>query len=213
MVCVIGSAPSASGSPTGSGVLSQKETDPNGYAASFGTMVMVYPVEYGGAYIDRSNNLHIVLSKYATNSTIDTYRSIIGDPDVIFEVAEFPLSRLYEIQDSILDAPFSFDTAGVNEIINRLEIHLPDSTKPEAVTEFFKNKFADFDERCITLLGPNPVTAGVEYIHPSTAPNDGFLGTALPTTYGAVAVAIVLVITALGCMLLGFYTAKGKAAG
>lgn len=89
---------------------SLKETDRHSYCAllhyelitSFTTTihdedgerkVVVYPVEYAGAYIDHSNNMHVVLSKYATNTTINTYRNIMGnDPDIIFETAEFPLS-------------------------------------------------------------------------------------------------------------------------
>jgi hypothetical protein len=217
MVCVISSAPLASGSQEANDSLSWKEKlHPNDYAGYLasklkstfnttyidGSLELVYPIEYGGAYIDSSNNLHIVLSKYATNATIDAYLSIMGDPDVIFEVAEFPLYQLYELQDSIRDAPFRFDTAGVNEITNRLEIHLPNSTKPEEVIEFFKTTFADFDERCITLLGPNPITAGIEYTQPSAVPNDGFLGTNIPMIYGATAIAIIAVTFALACYLV-----------
>jgi hypothetical protein len=224
LVCVIGSAPFTSGSPVASGSLSEKETDPNGYAASLaaklktsffttlpnGTMLMVYPIEYAGAYIDHSNNLHVVLSKYATNATIDNYRSIIGDSDVIFENAEFPLSYLYEAQHALTGVMVNFgiDVSSVNEITNRLELNLENSTKQSDIIEFLNNEITSFDDGCITFLGPNPITAGVEYIHPSTVPpvgNTGFLG----TSCGVAAVAIAAVAIAMAfCIVLLRHGAK-----
>ena len=225
LVCAIGSVPLASGYSAASGSLSEKETDPNGYAASLagkligsfystlpnGTMVMVYPVEYAGVYIDHSNNLHVVLSKYATNETIDTYRNIMGDPDVIFEVAEFPLSTLHEIQDAIggVMGDFKIDVACVNEITNRLELNLEDSTKQNDIIQYLNSQFTDFNASCITFLGPNPVTAGIGEITPSTVPINGFLGTNISTIYGVAAVAIVAVVIALTfCLALLRHGAK-----
>lgn len=226
VVCVIGSAPLASGSQDASGSLSEKETDPNYYASllagklinSFyttlpnGTGVIIYPVEYAGAYIDHSNNLHVVLSKYATNSTIESYRNIMGnDPDIIFETAEFPLSHLYAVQDALggVMGDFSIDAAGVNEMTNRVELNLEDSAKQKDITEYLNNQFTDFNESCITFLGPNPVTASLAEIHPSSAPNDGFLRTKTPTIYGATAIAIIAVTIAFACYL-AFVRRGGK---
>jgi hypothetical protein len=228
MVCVIGSAPLASGSPAANESLSEKETDPNSYAVSLhnklisaffttlpnGTKVLIYPVEYAGAYIDNSNNLHIVLSKYATNTTISNYRDIMGnDPDIIFEAAEFPLSRLYEFQDALVGATFSFDKACVAVKTNRLEINLPDGTKQQAVIEFFRTRFSDFDDSCITFLGPCPITAGIGDVNSPTMPpesNDGFLETDMPTTYVVAVVAIFMVTIALGACYLVFVRHRTK---
>jgi hypothetical protein len=220
LVCVIGLAPLASGSPAANGSLSDKELHPNDYASGLaaklkssfnttfvdGNLVIEYPIEYGGAYIDHSNNLHIVLSKYATNSTIDTYRSIMGDPDVIFENADFPLSYLYAVQDAVggVMVNFRIDVASVNEITNRLQLNLEDSTKQRAIIEYLNNQVADFDESCITFLGPNPITAGLGELNPPMATpesNGGFLGTNIPMIYGAAAIAIIAVTIALACYL------------
>lgn len=220
MVCVIGSAPFASGSTNANGSLSYKETNPNSYANSLamklmatfnttysdGRLVILYPLEYSGAYIDSSNNLHIVLSKYATNATIDSYRSIMGDPDVIFETAEFPLFYLYEVQHALDGAmgTFSIDVNGVNEITNKVELNLENSTKQKEIVEYINTKIADFDERCITFLGPNPVTAGVGELNPPMATpwyTGSFLGTNIPLIYGVTAAAIIAVTVVVACYL------------
>lgn len=217
MLCVIGLTPPVYGLQVESEISSYKETNPNYYASLVagkllgtfyatlpnGTGVLNYPVEYAGAYIDPSNNLHIVLSKYATNTTIDTYLSIIGDPDVIFETQEFPLSRLYEAQNAIGPAmgTFRIDVAGANEITNRLELNLEDSTKQSDIIAYLDSKVAGFDERCVTFLGPNPITLTGEEITPSAVPADGFLGTNIPMIYGVTAVAIIAVMVALVCYL------------
>lgn len=163
MVCVIGFAPLVSGSPVGFGSLEEADLDPNSYATllagrlldSFyttlpnGTGVFNYPLEYAGAYIDQSNNLHIVLSKYATNSTIEAYQSIIGDPDVIFETQEFPLSSLYEAQHALdgVMGNFSIDVSSVNEIANRVDLNLENSTKQSEIIGYLNNQIVDFDSR------------------------------------------------------------------
>jgi hypothetical protein len=221
MVCVISSTPLASGSPEDSDSLSWKEKlHPNDYAGylasklkstfitnnSDGKLEIVYPIEYGGAYIDSFNQLHIVLSKYATNATIESYLSIMGDPDVIFEAAEFPLSRLYEAQNAIGPAMIDFriDVAGADEITNRLKLNLEDSTKQSDIIAYLDSKIADFDEGCLTFLGPNPITAGVgELDSPIATPwyTGGFLGTNIPIVYGATAAAIIAVIAVLACYL------------
>jgi hypothetical protein len=224
LVCVIGSAPLASGSPADSYSLSEKELHPNDYAGylasklkssfnttySEGNLEILYPVEYGGAYIDSSNKLHIVLSKYATNETIDTYRSIMGDPDVIFETAEFPLSYLYEVQHALNGVMiiFNIDVSSLNEITNRLDLNLENSTKQSDIIEYLNNQIVDFDERCITFLGPNPITAGAEYIYPSTVPPEGNTGF-LETSYGIPA-AVIFVTIVLGACCLGFLRCREK---
>ncbi len=167
--------------------------------------VVIYPVEYAGAYIDHSNNLHVVLSKYATNTTVNTYCNIMGnDPDIIFETAEFPLSSLYELQDALVGAPFRFDKACVNITSNRIEINLPDGTDQKEVTNYFKMKFTDFDVSCINFLGPCPITGGIDDINSPAVTlesNDGFLGTNIPSMYVVVAFAIVAVTIAFACYL------------
>lgn len=215
MIGFIGSMPFASAS----GSLSQKETDPNGYATSLagkligsfyttlpnGTMLLNYPVEYGGAYIDHSNHLHIVLSKYSTNATIDTYRSIIGDPDVIYETAEFPLSHLGAVQDALngVMLDFSIDASGINEITNRLDVNLHDATKRSDVIQFLNSKFTDFNDSCITFLGPVEISDGILHITPSAVPSGNFvlLGSDIPVFYGVAAVAIIAVTVTLACYL------------
>ena len=220
MVCVIGSVQLASGSTDANGSLSEKETNPNNYVcglasklkASFNTtysdgqLVILYPVEYGGAYIDSSNNLHIVLSKYATNSTIDTYRNIIGDPDVIFETAEFPLSYLYKVQHTLegVMVNFGIDEDGVYESANRVELHLENSTKQQDIIAFLNTKIVGFDASCITFLGPCKLSIELPEINsPIAAPeyNDSFLGTNIPVIYGATAVAVIAVTIAIACYL------------
>lgn len=223
LVCFIGSASLASGSPTVDGSLSEKETNPNNYAGglagklkssfnttySDGRLEILYPLEYGGAYIDSSNNLHIVLSKYATNSTIDSYRSIMGDPDVIFEAADFPLSHLYAVQDALdrVMLDLSIDATGINEITNRLDVNMHNSTKQRDVIEFLNNQFNDFNGSCITFLGPLEISAGLGEINPPMVTPEsytGFLGTDIPLIYGAAVVAIIVVTIAFGVCYLAF---------
>ena len=118
--------------------------------------VVAYPQEYAGAYIDESNTLHIVLTKNANMTTKNNYLEIMGnDEDIIFDIADFPLSHLYEIQSTLTGAmreqKFSIDGIIVNEITNKVEIHRLYSTEENEIAEFLKNKFNDFDDRCITF--------------------------------------------------------------
>ena len=121
--------------------------------------VIAYPPEYAGAYIDGSNTLHIVLTKNANMTTKLNYQEIMGnDEDIIFDIADFPLSHLYEIQSTLTGAmreqEFSIDGIIVNEITNKVDIHRLDSTEENEIAEFLKNKFNDFDVRCIAFKGP-----------------------------------------------------------
>jgi len=134
--------------------------------------VIAYPPEYGGAYIDGSNTLHIVLTKNANMTTKLNYLEIMGnDEDIIFDIADFPLSRLYEIQSTLTGAmreqEFSIDGIIVNEITNKVEIHRLDSTEEKEITEFLKNKFNDFDVRCIIFKEP----LGLRYTADDTTSN------------------------------------------
>lgn len=151
-----------------------KETDRNYYyltifgnvIASFSTTihdesgertVTTYPADYAGAYIDQSNNLHIVLTKNATTAaTENDYLKVAGDTDIIFETGDFSLSRLYEIQDALdhVMKKFRIESTVPNEMTNKLEIHLLDSTKQTDVVEFLKTEFSDFDDRCVIFMGP-----------------------------------------------------------
>lgn len=111
---------------------------------------------------------------------------------------------LYELQDALVGAPFRFDKACVNITSNRLEINLPDGIYQKEVTDFFKIKFIDFDVRCITFLGPCPITGGIDDVNsPAVTPesNGGFLETNIPSIYVVVAVAIIAVTIALACYL------------
>lgn len=132
--------------------------------------VVAYPQEYAGAYIDESNTLHIVLTKNANMTTKYNYQEIMGnDEDIVYDIADFPLSRLYEIQrtlDGVMQE-FSIEFTGLNEITNKLQIHLLDSTKEKEITEFLKNKFNDFDVRCIIFKDP----IGIKLTAADTASN------------------------------------------
>lgn len=121
--------------------------------------VIAYPPEYAGAYIDGSNTLHIVLTKYANMTTKLNYLEIMGyDEDIIFDIADFPLYHLYEIQRTLTGAwkeqKFSIERIGINEITNKVEIYPFASTPEKEIKEFLKNKFNDFDVRCITFKDP-----------------------------------------------------------
>ena len=172
---------------------SLKETDRNSYYASLFSRlvasfpkvliqteygekeVISYPPEYGGAYVDKSNTLHIVLTKKANMTTKHDYLEIMdNDEDIIFDSGDFPLSRLYEIQrtlDGEVMQEFSIELMGVNQTANKLQIHLLDSTKENEITEFLENKFNDFDVRCLSFKGP----VGIKLTAADTASNDGII--------------------------------------
>jgi DNA-binding HxlR family transcriptional regulator len=113
--------------------------------------------EIAGAYIDQYGTQHIILTNNATAKAINAYLYIAGNStNIVFETAKFPLSRLYAVQDALdgVMIKFSIDATGVNEITNRLDVHLHDSTKQKDIIDFLNNQFNDFDERCISFLGP-----------------------------------------------------------
>lgn len=114
--------------------------------------------EIAGAYIDeQSNTLHIILTNNATATAINSYRYRVDNgTNIVFETAKFPLSRLYAVQDALdgVMIKFCIDATGVNEIANKLDVHLQDSTKQKDIIDFLNNKFNEFDERCISFLGP-----------------------------------------------------------
>jgi DNA-binding HxlR family transcriptional regulator len=114
--------------------------------------------EIAGAYIDQqSNTLHIILTNNATATAINNYRNRVDNgTNIVFETAKFPLSRLYAVQDALdgVMIKFDIDATGVNEIANKLDVNLHDSTKQKDIIDFLNSKFNDFDERCISFLGP-----------------------------------------------------------
>jgi hypothetical protein len=75
---------------------------------------------------------------------------------IVFETAHFPLSRLNAVQDALdgVMAKFQIESTGINEIANRVDISLFDSTKQQSIVEFLKTVFNDFDDRCVTFSGP-----------------------------------------------------------
>jgi DNA-binding transcriptional ArsR family regulator len=113
-------------------------------------------VEIAGRYLDQNGTQHIILTNNATAKAIND--ALIGGygAHIVFESAKFPLSRLYAVQDALdgVMIKFSIDATGVNEITNRLDVNLHDSTKQKDIIDFLNNRFNDFDERCITFLGP-----------------------------------------------------------
>lgn len=174
---------------------SLKETDRNAYygglflklMASFPKVLMpaeygqkeiaVYPPEYGGAYVDKSDTLHVLLTKTANITTKQDYLEIMdNDEEIIFEIVDFSLSHLYEIQRSFdVEAAEKFGIVStcLNETANRLDIGLLDITKENEVTEFLKNKFNDFDARCLTFK----VSSGITITATHTASNYGVIFT------------------------------------
>lgn len=158
--------------PKGIDLASLKETDRNSYyafvaASLLQTFPMVsiedetgkrevisYPQEYAGAYIDESNTLHIVLTKGASMTTKNNYQAIMGnDKDIVYEYADFSLSRIYEVQRALTSVlqKFNITSTAVNEITNKLDIQLLDISKEKEITDFINAKVNDFDARCITF--------------------------------------------------------------
>jgi DNA-binding HxlR family transcriptional regulator len=113
-------------------------------------------VEIAGRYLDQNGTQHIILTNNATVKAIND--ALIGGygAHIIFETAKFPLSRLYAVQDALDEVmiKFSIDATGVNEITNRLDVNLHDSTKQRDIIYFLNSQFNDFDEKCISFLGP-----------------------------------------------------------
>ncbi|MDG6223859.1 MAG: hypothetical protein IAX21_03685 [Candidatus Bathyarchaeota archaeon] len=118
--------------------------------------VIAYPPEYAGAYVDKSDNLHIVLTKKANITTKQDYLEIMdNNEEIIFDIGDFSLSHLYELQRTLggVMQEFSIEFIGLNETANRLDIGLHDRTKENEIKEFLKNEFNDFDARCLTFNG------------------------------------------------------------
>jgi hypothetical protein len=117
------------------------------------TEVIRYPDEYAGAFLDDSGKLHIVLTKNAAAGTESEYRQIMGSSDipVVFDVAEFPLFFLYEVQRTLegVMGEFSISTISINEVNNRVDIGLLDLTRQQDVVDFLKTNFDEFDADCL----------------------------------------------------------------
>ena len=122
--------------------------------------VVRYPDEFAGAFIDKSNKLHIVLTKDVDLGTEYDYRKLTGyDEAVVFEVAEFPLFFLYEVQRTLNPVMRDFDIAytSMNEFENRLDVGLSDCARERDVVEFLESKFDGFDVRCLSFMGSSGV--------------------------------------------------------
>lgn len=117
--------------------------------------VVRYPDEFAGAFIDKSNKLHIVLIKDVDLDTEYDYRNLTGyDETVIFDIADYSLFFLYEVQRTLNPVMNDFDIryTGIDETTNRLNVGLFDRTRERDVVEFLKTKFDGFDARCITFM-------------------------------------------------------------
>ena len=114
--------------------------------------------EIAGAYIDeQSNTLHIILTNNATTIALNSYLNRVDNgTNIVFENAKFPLSRLYAVQDALdgVMIKFGIDATAINETANKVDVNLHDSTKQKDIVDFLNNQFNDFDERCISFLGP-----------------------------------------------------------
>jgi hypothetical protein len=84
---------------------------------------------------------------------VSEYQKILGDSEVIFETADFPLSHLDSVQSALDGVMLKFDIACtcLNETANRIDIHLRDNTKQKDVVEFLKTVFNGFDDRCLAF--------------------------------------------------------------
>lgn len=113
--------------------------------------------EIAGVYIDQNGTQHIILTNNATAKAINAYLYMAGyGSNIVFETADFPLSRLYAVQHALTGVmiKFGIDATSINEIANKVDVYLHDSTKQKDIVDFLNNHFIDFDERCISFLGP-----------------------------------------------------------
>ena len=121
------------------------------------TTEVIYPDEFAGAYIDESNNLHVVLTNNVYSETKYDYQKITDyDNDIVFNVAEFSLSLLHSVQKTLDEVMVELGIEGtiLNEITNKVEIHMFDVTNKNDVVEFLKIKFDKFNDNCIDFKGP-----------------------------------------------------------
>jgi len=82
---------------------------------------------------------------------------------VVFEVAEFSLFFLYEVQRTLNPVMRDFDIVytSMNEFENRLDVGLSDCARERDVVEFLESKFDGFDVRCIAFIGSSGVVYAV----------------------------------------------------
>jgi len=123
--------------------------------------IVRYPDEFAGAFIDESNNLHIVLTKDVDMKTEYDYRKITGyDEDIVFEVAEFPLFFLYEVQRALdgFMMEYNIEATLIDTRTNRLNIHLFDQSKEKDIVEFLRTRFDKFDDNCLIFGDPLGIT-------------------------------------------------------
>jgi len=113
--------------------------------------------EIAGAYIDQNGTQHIILTNNSTAKAINAYLDMAGDgTKIVFETARFSLFRFYSGQDALdgVMIKFGIDATSINEITNKVDVNLHDSTKQNDIVDFLNNQFSDFDERCISFSGP-----------------------------------------------------------
>jgi len=112
--------------------------------------------EIAGRYLDQNGTLHIILTNNATAKAINDALTMGYGANIVFESADFPLSRLYAVQAALRGVmiKFGIDATGTNEKANKVDVNLHDSTKQKDIIDFLNSQFNDFDERCIAFLGP-----------------------------------------------------------
>jgi DNA-binding HxlR family transcriptional regulator len=167
--------------------------------------------EIAGAYIDQHGTQHIILTNNATTKAINAYLYIAGNGTaIVFENADFPLSYLYAVQDSLdgVMIKFGIESTGINEIANKVDIHLLNSTKQQDVIDFLKTVFNNFDDRCVAFMDPVGIRLTATENSPTVPPesNIGFPA----AIYGAIMVATIVVTIVLGTCYLVFIRLRVK---
>jgi len=169
--------------------------------------IVLYPPEYAGRYLDESGTQHIILTKNADYAaTIRNYQEIMGtiDEEIIYEVADFSLSYLYGIQDTLFEFMPEFDISaiGINEITNKIGINI-DRSRENDVLEFLYIKFDDFDSSCITFSDPVEIRL-TEYSYGI------FGGGKAATIVGLIVVVLTLTVVLVMAGLCLYFRKRGK---
>jgi len=115
-----------------------------------GKKYIAYPNDYAGAYIDKHSSLHVVLVK--NSGRISDYQKLVGnDKYVIFDYADFPLSKLYEIQKhlDVVMQEYDIESTEINEFANRIDIRIRNRSKESAVVKYLRSAIRDFNTKSI----------------------------------------------------------------
>jgi len=144
----------------------------DGYYENYTKTKVVYPDDYAGAYIDHDNNLHIILT--AETSRSNYHKMLDNDDDIIFEYAANPLSRLLNIQEALnpLMQTFSIEATVLNEITNKIEIQLFDSSKDKDIIKYLESVINRFTVESITFNG----TTGIKYTATTNTTSNALAG-------------------------------------